>query len=224
SGDEGPVAPPSPQDSCLKRRRRRVTLSAMSAEISALEEAAQEGVPGISQKDLDSLAVAEEGGALRSSSPIGSGLRKAKRSRLSVGDGPAGAAAKAAELFGTESMAPFTPPARTSGLSQQESIAPRTPTKNGGLSQQELDDLSSSCQAQTAPASRSPQSPAVRSRRCSRLTVQADENSCNQLDENTSPSKPNKNCCAKMAPGSPMSPCRSSQRPRQLPLSPVRLN
>ncbi|CAE8687343.1 unnamed protein product [Polarella glacialis] len=37
----------------------------MSAEIAALEGTAQEGVPGISQKELDSLAAAEEGGALR---------------------------------------------------------------------------------------------------------------------------------------------------------------
>eukprot|EP00442_Polarella_glacialis_P059180 CAMPEP_0115125832 /NCGR_PEP_ID=MMETSP0227-20121206/49306_1 /TAXON_ID=89957 /ORGANISM="Polarella glacialis, Strain CCMP 1383" /LENGTH=80 /DNA_ID=CAMNT_0002529337 /DNA_START=44 /DNA_END=282 /DNA_ORIENTATION=- len=57
--------PPSPQDSCLKKRGRRVTLSAMTAEIAALEEACPEGLPGISQKELDNLAVAEEGGALR---------------------------------------------------------------------------------------------------------------------------------------------------------------
>ncbi|CAE8599840.1 unnamed protein product, partial [Polarella glacialis] len=56
--------------------------------------------------------------------------------------------------------------------------------------------------------------------------VQADENSCIQPDENTcSPQKPDENCCAKMAPGYPMSPCRGgSQRPRQPPLSPVKLN
>jgi len=137
-------APSSPQDSVMKKRRRRISVTAMGAEIAALE--AQEDtcdVPGLSQAELDNLGIVSEEPSNRSSSPISSGLCRRKRAqriatltpgisqeeldmlgvqadeagnrssspisselcrrkrtRLSVGDGPSGAAARAAELFG----------------------------------------------------------------------------------------------------------------------------
>jgi len=140
---ENSQAPSSPQDSVMKKRRRRISVTAMGLEIAALESqedtsdvpglsqaeldnlgiVAEEpgnrssspissalcrrkraqrtitAAPGISQEELDTLGVQAEQAGNRSSSPISSGLYGRKRTRLSVGDGPDGAAARAAELF-----------------------------------------------------------------------------------------------------------------------------
>lgn len=95
-------SPPSPQDSCLKKRRRRVSLTAMGSEIAALEAAqASENVagPGLSQEELDKICTTAGDASTRGSSPIASRLYAAKRKRLSVGDGEIGAATRAAEIL-----------------------------------------------------------------------------------------------------------------------------
>eukprot|EP00441_Pelagodinium_beii_P023608 CAMPEP_0197663648 /NCGR_PEP_ID=MMETSP1338-20131121/58160_1 /TAXON_ID=43686 ORGANISM="Pelagodinium beii, Strain RCC1491" /NCGR_SAMPLE_ID=MMETSP1338 /ASSEMBLY_ACC=CAM_ASM_000754 /LENGTH=196 /DNA_ID=CAMNT_0043242127 /DNA_START=65 /DNA_END=655 /DNA_ORIENTATION=+ len=117
--DDEAEAPPSPQDSCLRKRRRRVTFSAMGAEIAALRDADVEETEGLTQKELDGLGVSSNGDGDRSSSPIGSTLRRAKRTRLSVGDGSAGALAQASELLSQ---------AEPAGLSQAELDALTSPT------------------------------------------------------------------------------------------------
>eukprot|EP00747_Dinoflagellata_sp_TGD_P210919 gnl/TRDRNA2_/TRDRNA2_84145_c0_seq1.p1 gnl/TRDRNA2_/TRDRNA2_84145_c0~~gnl/TRDRNA2_/TRDRNA2_84145_c0_seq1.p1 ORF type:complete len:274 (-),score=57.37 gnl/TRDRNA2_/TRDRNA2_84145_c0_seq1:426-1247(-) len=112
--------PPSPIDAELgrmkKTRQRRITMSAMGNEITA-----------ISQADLDAMGISEDEGheGARASSPIGSALRQKKRSRLSISDGIAGAVAKAAETAGLLADA-------TAGTG---AAAP------GGLSQEALDAL-----------------------------------------------------------------------------------
>eukprot|EP00930_Biecheleria_cincta_P057080 TRINITY_DN43077_c0_g1_i1.p1 TRINITY_DN43077_c0_g1~~TRINITY_DN43077_c0_g1_i1.p1 ORF type:complete len:284 (-),score=38.67 TRINITY_DN43077_c0_g1_i1:41-814(-) len=75
----------SPQGSLLRRRRRRVPLSAMAVEITALEDAENEcsfGRPGLSQKELDELNVGGEDSGLHCSSPASSRIYRAKRSAL----------------------------------------------------------------------------------------------------------------------------------------------
>jgi alanyl-tRNA synthetase len=132
SGDETTERPQSPQDSSLKKRRRRVTMFAMKAEIAALTEefeTSDECSKGLTQSQLDELANVSEDAEqfVRSSSPISSSLHKAKRSRLSVSHGVAGAAQRAAEMLGIKPVSSTT----------------------RGLSQAELDELSSPVKAST---------------------------------------------------------------------------
>eukprot|EP00931_Biecheleriopsis_adriatica_P063466 TRINITY_DN3843_c0_g1_i5.p1 TRINITY_DN3843_c0_g1~~TRINITY_DN3843_c0_g1_i5.p1 ORF type:complete len:228 (-),score=50.76 TRINITY_DN3843_c0_g1_i5:149-832(-) len=176
-GSEG--APPSPQDSCLRKRRHRVSLSAMTAEMKVLaKESEESSANGISQAELDSLAVTSTCES-RSSSPISSFLLQVKRSRPRAESswtchrpaGAGGAAARAAEI-----------------------VTARVPT--GGLTQEELDAITcraaqedeEDCQGMRTPlqtlsreqsTSRSPARKGSK-RRNRRL----DENSCTPIDEN----------------------------------------
>jgi len=89
SGDE--VAPPSPTDTMLKdikKKKRRITFTALGCEISEMavgsSSFATDGT-GLAQSTLDDLAVAESTLFERDESPIGSELRRKKRSRFSAG-------------------------------------------------------------------------------------------------------------------------------------------
>jgi len=189
TADDGP---PSPQDSCLSKRKRRVTLSAMTAEIAALEQASDER-PGISQAELDELAVI---GDARSSSPISSRLQQAKRSRLSVSQGQAGATARAAQFLGVQDS--------TGGLLPEP-----------GLSQEELDAIAQQTFRPPAREVSTSQSPVRKGSKRRVRKVQLE----NAADENMAKSKE-----VEMPSDMPESPVRRTQRSLDNPLSPVKLN
>mmetsp|Transcript_141017 Transcript_141017/g.256336 ORF Transcript_141017/g.256336 Transcript_141017/m.256336 type:complete len:279 (+) Transcript_141017:56-892(+) len=129
-------APPSPLDDQLLRRKknkRRITFSAIKAEISAVTsgDPIEQRLPngGLSQEELDALSV--DGpceGTCQPDEPLDSVLHLAKR-RRSVGDGAAGALARASELT-----------SQTTGMASVAVIPPKRLT--GGLSQASLDTLS----------------------------------------------------------------------------------
>eukprot|EP00933_Yihiella_yeosuensis_P074655 TRINITY_DN83642_c0_g1_i1.p1 TRINITY_DN83642_c0_g1~~TRINITY_DN83642_c0_g1_i1.p1 ORF type:complete len:229 (+),score=56.34 TRINITY_DN83642_c0_g1_i1:123-809(+) len=203
-------APASPQDTCLRKRRRRVTLSAMSAEIAALAEdddttTTTTNNTGLSQNELDTLSAPapdhEPGTRDRSSSPISSGLQRAKRSRLSVSHGKAGAAASAAKTLGF-SLA---------------NTPEKKPSSGGGYSQAELDAIACPTAGRQECESRSP----VRSQR-RRNRLAANENSPLALETDENKVSPGKDGSHLL--NLPSSPCRSKTRPLAAPLSPVKLN
>jgi len=106
-GSSDEAAPPSPTDTMLKdvkKKRRRITFTALGSEISALsaekpaDAVANDGT-GLAQATLDELAVAESTLFERDDSPIGSALRRKKRSRFSAGGaGTMEMVARAAEI------------------------------------------------------------------------------------------------------------------------------
>lgn len=202
--------PPSPQDSFLRKRRRKISVSAMSAEIAALVDAAdvQSDALGIAQRELDKVAVYGEE-AEQCSSPVSSGLLRIKRSRLSVGHGRAGAAARAAELLCETSPA--------SGV---------TVGTGSGLSQQQLDTLCSGYPERSSNFNDEAEATCFRSpgsKRRARRVSHVDENqTCIKHDENASPVRTSSKDLSYRSPGSPPSPCRS--RSGLAPLSPVKLN
>eukprot|EP00930_Biecheleria_cincta_P057060 TRINITY_DN43062_c0_g1_i1.p1 TRINITY_DN43062_c0_g1~~TRINITY_DN43062_c0_g1_i1.p1 ORF type:complete len:299 (-),score=55.77 TRINITY_DN43062_c0_g1_i1:318-1214(-) len=202
--------PPSPQDSFLRKRRRRISVSAMSAEIAALADAAHEQskAPGVAQRELDNVAVDGQD-AEHCSSPVSSGLLRIKRSRLSVGQGRAGAAARAAELLRETSPATAPTGSMGSGLSQQQldSICSGYPERN------------TTCNDEAeATHHRSPGS----KRRARRVSHEDENQNCIKHDENASPVRISSKDLSYGSPGSPPSPCRG--RAGLAPLSPVKLN
>jgi len=141
--DDGSDCPPSPIDENLydNKRRRRITMSAMGSEITSLSETPieselakvrhealslstdpQQG--GLEQSALDELEVTEDlHASVRDNSPVGSALRILKRRRDSTGAGIEAMTARALELA--------------------SQAAPEH--NDGGLSQKELDEMST-CQ------------------------------------------------------------------------------
>jgi len=139
--EDGGDSPPSPIDEDLygSKRRRRITMSAMGSEITALSETPTETESelakvrrdalslatdpqqgGLAQDALDELQVTQESHAgARESSPVGSALRLLKRRRDSTGAGVEAMTARALEL--AEQAAPVQ--------------------DDGGLTQKELDEL-----------------------------------------------------------------------------------
>lgn len=202
--------PPSPQDSLLRKRRLKISVSAMSGEIAALVDAAhgQSDAPGLAQRELDKVGVDGEE-ADQCSSPVSSGLLRIKRSRFPVGQGRAGAAAQAPKLFVETSLA--TAPTGSMGL---------------GLSQQQLDlicsgnpERNSQCSGQDdATRYRSPGS----KRRVRRVSHVDENQNCTKHDENMSPVRTSSKDLSYGSPKSPPSPCRG--RSVNQPLSPVKLN
>jgi len=205
--------PPSPQDSFLRKRRLKISVNAMSAEIAALVDAAHEqfDAPGVAQRELDKVGVDGEE-AEQCSSPVSSGLLRIKRSRLAVRQGRAGAAARAAELL-YETSLPTAP----------------TGSMGPGLSQQQLDSICSgyperisTCNGEAdATRYRSPRSP-VGKRRARRVSHVDENQNCAKHDENLSPIRTSSKDLSYGSPGSPQSPCRA--RSGFAPLSPVKLN
>lgn len=202
--------PPSPQDSFLRKRRRKISVSAMSAEIAALVDAAyeQSDATGVSQRELDKVGVDGEE-AEQCSSPVSSGLLRIKRSRLSVGQGRAGAAARAVELI-CETSLPTAP----------------TGSIGAGLSQQQLDSICSGYPERNSTCNGEPDATRYRSpgsKRRARRVSHVDENqNCAKHDENVSPVRTSSKDLSYGSPGSPLSPCRG--RSGLAPLSPVKLN
>jgi len=248
--DDGIDSPPSPIDENLydNKRRRRITMSAMGSEITAISEVPieselakvrQEALSlttdpqqgGLAQSALDDLQVMEEPHAsVRESSPVGSVLRILKRRRDSNGAGVEAMTARALELA--------------------SQAAPEH--NDGGLSQQELDDLSTShqrrsespesgfasealsarrrrafCASEASPV-KTPHSPSRR-RRSSAVKRDVENVGISTDAENT---KINENADGAGVPSFPSfsksplrkeleSPLRRAPRVRQCPLSPV---
>lgn len=201
--------PPSPQDSFLRKRRLKISVSAMSAEIAALVDAArgQSDAPGLAQRELDKVGVdAEE--ADQCGSPVSTGLLRIKRSRLR-GQGRPGAAAQAAKLFVETGLA----------------TAP-TGSMGSGLSQQQLDSICSGYPGRLLRPPSPTDATRLRSpgsKRRVRRVSHADENqNCTKHDENISPVRTSSKDLSYESPSSPPSPCRA--RSKNQPLSPVKLN
>jgi len=97
----GGDCPPSPQDSLMKKRRRRISVTAMGAELAALVQDLGQDGPGLSQTELDNMSMPAGDASARSGSPESSSLYRIKRKRLSVRDGEVGAVTRAAELCDT---------------------------------------------------------------------------------------------------------------------------
>jgi hypothetical protein len=201
---------PSPQDSFLRKRRLKISVKAMSAEIASLVDAAHEqsDAPGLAQRELDKVGVAGEE-ADQCSSPVSSALLRIKRSRLPVGQGYAGAAAQAAKLIVETSLATAPTGNLGSGLSQQQldTICSGYPERNSVCTGQ--DDAT----RYRSPASK---------RRVRRVSHVDENQNCIKHDENMSPVRSSSKDLSYGSPNSPPSPCRG--RSVNKPLSPVKLN
>jgi len=231
--EDGIDSPPSPVDEDLygAKRRRRITLSAMTSEITEISEAPiesklakvrQEALSltadpeqgGLDQKTLDDLQVTEEfHGGVRENSPVGSALRMLKRRRDSTGAGIEAMTARALELATQAAPVP----------------------DDGGLTQKELDEMStinqrsespeSGCASEALSARRRrafrAAAPSPPRRRRSSAVKQNAENMGIMIDaENlkiNASGDPAKSAVGK----EPESPARRAPRMRQCPLSPV---
>jgi len=238
-------APPSPIDEDLygSKRRRRITLSAMTSEITEISEnpiesesklfkVRQEALSlttdpqhgGLAQTALDELQVSEElyGGA-RDNSPVGSALRILKRRRDSTGAGIEAMTARALELA-TEAA----PVPDDGGLTQKELDEMST------VHQQRSDSPESGCASEALSARRrrafraaaatspvkAPGHSPPRRRRNSAAKRDA-ENMGIMIDAENTKINASGNPAKGVIGKEPESPCRRAPRMRQCPLSPV---
>lgn len=244
-------SPPSPIDEDLygSKRRRRITMSAMGSEITALSETPtetegelakvrrealslttdpQQG--GLAQAALDELQVSEESHAgVRDSSPVGSALRILKRRRDSTGAGVEAMTARALEL-----AAQAAPVQDDGGLSQKEldelgTCQRRSESPESGCASEALSVRRRRAFRVAAPSPVKPPSSPPRRRRSSAVKLDAENLGIMVDAENT---KINANADCASVPSFPSfsksptgkeleSPSRRAPRMRQCPLSPV---
>lgn len=219
----------SPQGTFLRRRRRQVPLSAMGAEITALEDSANDrsSRPGLSQKELDKLASEGEDSGIHCGSPMSSSLYRAKRFALQVSE--------ACRPHSVASTYPGLGVGSPVGLSQVQldamcdgngktdaSAASKeawtTHQDCAGLSLHEDDTKLFTVGDVPSPLCRSPAGSKKRSRR---IPTRENLNWSLHADEKTTPSRANSKELSQASPKDPRSPLQQ-RKCQSEPLSPLK--